>query len=92
MTDLDAKAGVVDLKAAAVQAIEARIMSGQPFTYMHLCFMPAVRALIHDKGRTPDRIIQKWRRKGLIVFERRDRQTIWSLTDAGRAKAQGGAA
>jgi DNA-binding transcriptional regulator PaaX len=41
---------------------------------------------VADAGayRLVDRTIQKWRRKGWISFVRMGRDTLWSMTDAGR--------
>lgn len=67
------------------EEIERRILSGWPFTYARLS------ALVGDE-RLADRVIQKWRRDGLIEYRREGRATIWSLTDAGRALAAKGLA
>lgn len=60
--------------------IEKRMKSGKPFTFASL------HTNLPEVGyRMADRTIQKWRRKGWISFARNGRDTIWSLTDAGRA-------
>ena len=64
---------IIDWKAA----IEARMASGEPFTYGMLCAM-----LPHgDNGRTADKLIQQWRRKGHIKMDGRiGRAPRWVLT------------
>ena len=60
------------------QAIECRMSSGEPFTYGELCRIQP-RPFGED-GRTADKTIQKWRRKGWIAFTREGRSTVWRLT------------
>ena len=64
-----------------LEIIESRMSDGTPFTYGALCRLPGLH---RDDDRLPDKTIQKWRRKGWIAYERIGRDTIWSLTDAGR--------
>jgi DNA-binding transcriptional regulator PaaX len=61
--------------------IEARMATGQPFTYGSLC---RTAGQPQDPDRAVDKAIQKWRRKGWIALTREGRQVVWSLTDAGR--------
>lgn len=61
-----------------IAKIEGRIFSGEPFTFHDLhCGMDYAY-------READRLIQKHRKKGFIAIERRGRESIWSLTDAGK--------
>ena len=62
------------------QAIERRMSNGKPFTYGELCRLGP--RPVGEGGRTADKIIQKWRRKGWIVFTREGRNTVWRLTEA----------
>jgi hypothetical protein len=66
---------------SALEIIERRMVSGEPFTYGELCRLPG---LGRDDDRLADKTIQRWRRKGWISFIRFDRSPLWSLTDAGR--------
>lgn len=52
-----------------VAAIQARMSNGEPFTYGILC---EIRPRpLGENGRTADKLIQKWRRKGLIKISGR---------------------
>lgn len=58
--------------------IEARMQSGEPFTYGILCAMPRP---FGEDGRTADKLIQKWRRAGRITMDGRiGRAPRWVLT------------
>lgn len=63
------------------QQIEARMLSGEPFTYAELCVWRG-RAEGNpkwpDSDRRIDRTIQKLRRKGLISFRREGGRVVWS--------------
>ena len=60
--------------------IEDRMRSGEPFTYGDLRAFTLNAA---DGGRTADKTIQKWRRKGWIEMHgRRGRAPLWRLTSA----------
>lgn len=61
-----------------IAEIERRIFSGEPFTFHDL------HRGIDNAYREADRLIQKHRKKGFIAFERRGRDSIWSLTNAGK--------
>lgn len=65
--------------------IEARMMSGEPFTFMHLHSLSGYKS---DTYRLADRTIQKWRRKGWISFVRKGHTPIWSLTELGKTEAR----
>lgn len=70
------------LQAAArepiIAAIESRIFSGEPFTFHEL------HRGADNAYREAVRLIQKHRKKGFISFVRFGRDTMWSLTDAGK--------
>lgn len=70
------------------EEIEARMLSGEPFSYGPLCHVRKM-AIMEDSGdivrdgdhdRLIDRTIQKLRRKGLIAFERKAGRVIWTAT------------
>lgn len=63
-----------------VAGIERLIFSGEPFTFF------ALHQGLDARYRLADRLIQKYRKKGFIDYERRGRDSIWSLTDAGKAE------
>jgi len=64
-----------------VQTVEKRIASGEEFTLKEL------RAVGQDlPDWRLDRILQNWRKNGLIASERRGRDVFWSLTEAGQKK------
>lgn len=67
--------------ADLIARLEARIFSGEPFTFGHL------HMGLDGVYRPADRLIQKLRRKGLIEFTRKGRDAIWTLTEAGRVEA-----
>lgn len=62
---------------------EARMLSGEPFTYGQLCARrrataaPEDRFKHDDHDRLIDRTIQKLRRKGLIAFTREGSKVVW---------------
>ena len=63
--------------------IEARMLSGQPFTYSGLCALRKqtfeIGSPVHgDHDRLIDRTIQKLRRKGLIAFKREKGLVVWT--------------
>lgn len=68
-----------------LEKIEARMRSGEPFTYQELAQLnptPLGKPGLHaDHDRLADRTIQKWRRKGLIQFTRSGLggRPVWSL-------------
>lgn len=57
-----------------IEKLEARMLSGEPFTYGGLC---AERGDKLDKGRMIDKAIQRLRRRGLIAFIREGRNVVW---------------
>lgn len=72
---------------ALIVRLERRILSGEPFTFYGL------HGGLDDAARQADRLIQKYRKKGFIAFEREGREAVWSLTEAGlaeRARRDGG--
>lgn len=68
-----------------LEKIEARMGSGEPFTYQELAALnpaPLGKPASHnDPDRLADRTIQKWRRKGLIQFTRGGLggRVVWTL-------------
>lgn len=58
------------------QALETRMLSGEPFTYGGLCEAYGV-AVEENKSRLIDRTIQKLRRKGLIAYRRERGAVVW---------------
>ena len=70
------------------EIIEDRMGSGEPFTYGMLC---ALTVDAKDQGRTADKLVQKWRRKGWIEMKgRHGRAPLWHLTSARAALAKEG--
>jgi hypothetical protein len=61
------------------ELLENRIFSGTPFTHGQLCDGAGPTAYA-----TADRLIQKYRRLGLISSERSGRSFVWSLTSTGQ--------
>jgi len=67
--------------------IEARMLSGEPFTYKGLSadrkatFRGDAMFRDGDHDRLIDRTIQKLRRRGLIEFRRVGRDTVWTVVD-----------
>lgn len=61
-----------------IAKIEGRIFSGEPFSFHEL------HRGLRLADREADRLIQKHRKKGFISFVRFGRDTMWSLTDAGK--------
>ncbi len=74
------------LEAAERRAkMEARMKSGEPFTFTQVFWTCGDS---NGPGyREADRLIQRWRKDGLIELKRVGRQTIWSLTKRGREMA-----
>lgn len=70
-----------------LEAIEAVIFSGLPFTYMRLAAINVDHGGDESKDRLADRTLQKHRRKGLIAFTREGRAVVWRLTDTGAEAA-----
>lgn len=69
-----------------LQKIEARMANGEPFRFRDL------HSLANSMGadwRIADRAIQRWRKRGWISFVRVGRDSIWSLTEAGRSALAG---
>lgn len=75
-----------DHRKVAIQAIERSIFDGEPFTFSDLC------AVAPSQHRLADQLIQKYRKRGLISFARIGRDSVWSLTDAGREEQKSRAA
>jgi len=71
-----------------VHDIEARMLSGEPFSYGGLCEWRAerdegaIKTRMPDHDRLIDRTIQKLRRKGLIAFTREGGKIVWRPTEA----------
>lgn len=63
-----------------IAEIERRIFSGESFTFHDL------HSGLDSAYREADRLIQKHRKKGFISFERQGRDSVWSLTEAGKAE------
>lgn len=63
----------------AEKKIMDRMASGQSFTFSQLWHSAG-----DENYRLVDRLIQKWRRKGWISFDRVGRECVWNMTDAGR--------
>ena len=68
-----------------IEKLEARMLSGEPFTYGSLC---AEQGDILDKDRTIDKAIQRLRRKGLIAFTREGRNVVWRPVATARAQSE----
>lgn len=61
-----------------IAAIEARMLSGEPFTYGGMC----ARFDVGDRGRTTDKTIQRLRRRGLISYRRIPGQgVVWATVE-----------
>lgn len=67
-----------------LKKIEARMLSGEPFTFMHLHSLSGYQG---DTYRVADRALQKWRKKGWISFVRKGHTPVWSLTGVGLKEA-----
>lgn len=64
----------------AREQIEARIKSGEPFTFSDVWVPVCNGDHHHDAYRLADRTIQQWRRKGLIrINGRRGSSPLWEL-------------
>ena len=59
-------------------SIEARMLSGKPFTYMELC---KTHSDDNDDDRLIDRTIQRLRRAGKIRFIREGRYVVWGASE-----------
>ncbi|MFG1417227.1 hypothetical protein V5F38_05360 [Xanthobacter sp. V0B-10] len=75
---------------AVETAMIARALQAEPYTYGEMSEIEMRQDGAHDRptykhGREADKIMQRWRRKGWATFSRVGRDTMWSLTDAGRA-------
>jgi len=71
--------------------IEARMSSGQPFTYSELCSIAALHGGDEGETRLCDKTIQKWRRNGWIEMHGwRGRSPLWRLTKGSAIVAAGG--
>lgn len=68
-----------------IEKLEARMLSGEPFTYGGLC---AEQGDTLDKDRTIDKAIQRLRRKGLIAFAREGRNVVWRPVATARAQSE----
>jgi hypothetical protein len=68
--------------------IEARMASGQPFTYSAL-WGPLTHPTI-NVSRLTDQCLQRWRKRGWVAFRREGARVVWSMTDAGRAAVANG--
>lgn len=70
-----------------------RMLSGLQFTpkqlkyhlYVEACGAQKIDGMYHF--RIADAMIQQFRKKGLISYTRHGRETIWTLTEAGREYA-----
>lgn len=68
--------------------IEARMLSGEPFTYSGLCAwradkeQGAYKTQFGDHDRLIDRTIQKLRRAGKIAYKREGNLTVWRPVEA----------
>lgn len=77
------------------QEIEARMLSGEPFTYGALSEwrasieQGAIRTRVLDHDRLIDRTIQKLRRKGLIAFTREAGSVVWRPAGGAETSAAG---
>lgn len=69
-----------------IEKLEARMLSGEPFTYGGLC--ADEQGDILDKDRTIDKAIQRLRRKGLIAFTREGRNVVWRPVATARAQSE----
>lgn len=73
-----------------IAAIEARMGDGRAFSFADLSEIARRLAGWGDlpdgkpTWRLADNAIQRWRKRGWISFVRFGRETVWSLTDAGR--------
>ncbi len=74
-----------DGKPIDVAAIEARMLSGEMFTYGGLVAQFSTGAPGCATDRAVDRMIQKLRKKGLVAIIGRHRQSpVWCATAAGQ--------
>lgn len=60
-------------------AIEARLLSGEPFTFGEVVQW-ANREFADEQYREVDKAIQRLRRRGLIAFERKGARIEWTRT------------
>lgn len=59
------------------EQLEARMLSGEPFTYVELCMSRPN----NDADRLVDRTIQRLRKRGLIAFKRVRGRPIWRAVE-----------
>ena len=65
-------------------AVEKRMLSGDPFTYGELVAIHAKDGGDEGKDRLVDKTIQRWRRKGWVeICGRRGKAPLWHLTPLG---------
>lgn len=70
------------MNTTPLEAIEARMTSGAPFTYSELCVISKVAGGNENLDRLADKTIQRWRRGGKIyICGRRGRSPLWRLTE-----------
>lgn len=79
-----------NFSAAVEAAMIARAVQGEPYSYGEMSGIEmrqdgARERSKHKWGREADKIMQRWRRNGWATYIRIGRDTVWSLTDAGRA-------
>lgn len=74
-------------KDEAKAAVEMRIFNGVQFTFNQLSMHCRGVDGMRDPWRIADAAIQRNRKKGFIAFIRNGNQSIWHLTDAGKAEA-----
>lgn len=75
-----------------LEKIEARMASGEEFTFQQLWLSFETGNDQENVYRLVDRTIQKWRKAGLISFVRQGNRVIWSLTDEGKSARKAGEA
>ena len=71
-----AEEGQSNAEPSAAATLEARMLSGEPFTYGGLCDTFGV-SFNETRTRLIDRTIQKLRRKGLIAYRREGGAVTW---------------
>lgn len=77
----------------AKEVCRQRMLNGVQFTFAQLddyltrACDSATQIDGTDRWRIADAMIQQFRKKGLIAFVRHGRNSIWTLTEAGRALA-----
>ena len=71
-------------------AIEARMASGEPFTFMDVWGQIAFGDTRHPAYRMADKTIQKWRRRGLIRIDgRKGHAPLWHYSPPTKQEEQG---